>query len=129
MLHITSARCVKLRLHRSNYALLAKGTVLWCLLCLVVFSSIPISISLYCLYLILIHSTRSDFFHSPLVGSVDWFDSGKLIINSNSHDIIRSDLIWSNFFIAFKLSNQKHVLLWRDSCDEKCYRKILAKLR
>ncbi|CAH6842606.1 conserved hypothetical protein [Vibrio chagasii] len=127
--HTTSARFVKLQLNPSYFALLTKGTVFGCLLFFIVVSSIPLAVSLYCLYLTFNLFRANHMLITSAQGGLDYKDDGEVRLNGCTYSLKSVDQIWAQFFVKLQFECGHSVLLWRDSCQEQEYRHFLANLQ
>ncbi|WP_345772733.1 protein YgfX [Vibrio sp. Isolate31] len=127
--HTISARFVKLQLNPSHFALLTKGTVFGCLLFFIVVSSIPLAVSLYCLYLSFNLFRANHMLITSAQGRFDYKDDGEIQLNDQLYKLKSVDQIWAQFFIKLQFECGHSVLLWRDSCQEQEYRHFLANLQ
>ncbi|WP_308736832.1 protein YgfX [Vibrio chagasii] len=127
--HTTSARFVKLQLNPSYFALLTKGTVFGCLLFFIVVSSIPLAVSLYCLYLTFNLLRANHMLITSAQGCLDYKDDGVVRLNGSTYSLKSVDQVWAQFFIKLQFECGHSVLLWRDSCQEQEYRHFLANLQ
>ncbi|CAH7222693.1 conserved hypothetical protein [Vibrio chagasii] len=127
--HTTSARFVKLQLNPSHFALLTKGTVFGCLLFFIVVSSIPLAVSLYCLYLSFNLFCANHMLITSAQGRFDYKGDGEVRLNDQLYKLKSVDQIWAQFFITLRFECGHSVLLWRDSCQDQEYRHFLANLQ
>ncbi|MFS1921349.1 protein YgfX [Vibrio lentus] len=126
---ITSARFVRLQLTPSYSALFAKGTIFGCLLFFIVFSSIPLVASLYCLYLMIALFKTDAVVVNAAQGCFDYKLDGEVRLNDQPYVLKTVDKVWAQFFVKLSFECGHSVLLWRDSCDEREYRYFLANLQ
>ncbi|MEZ8632852.1 protein YgfX [Vibrio lentus] len=126
---ITSARFVRLQLNPSYSALFAKGTIFGCLLFFIVFSSIPLVASLYCLYLMIALFKTDAVVVNAAQGCFDYKLDGEVRLNDQHYVLKTVDKVWAQFFVKLSFECGHSVLLWRDSCDEREYRHFLANLQ
>ncbi len=126
---ITSARFVKLQLNPSYSALFAKGTVFGCLLFFIVFSSIPLFVTLYCLALVFSLFKANHVILNTAHGYFDYKEDGEIRLNEQAYKFKSVDKSWAQFFVKLQFECGYSVLLWRDSCNEREYRHFLAHLQ
>ncbi|WP_363318240.1 protein YgfX [uncultured Vibrio sp.] len=129
LLHTTSARFVKLQLSPSYSALFVKGTVFGCLLFLIVLSSVPLAVSLYCLMLIIHLFKTNHVIVNSAHGRFDYQEDGEVRLNDQRYFLKSVDTIWAQFFVKLRFRCGHSVLLWRDSCREREYRHFLAHIQ
>ncbi|MFA0078677.1 protein YgfX [Vibrio artabrorum] len=129
LLHITSARFVKLQLTPSYSALCTKGTLFGCLLFSIVLSSIPLAASLYCLALLINLFQTNHAILNSAHGCFDYKEDGEIRLNNRTYRLKSVDKIWAQFFVKLQFECGHSVLLWRDSCCEGEYRHFLAHLQ
>lgn len=129
LLPITSAKFVNLNVSSSITAQVSNLTVFLSLTWAVSLSDIPLVLSIY--LLLLIASKLRDPGFVLLSSQGHWYvHSDGTVKNetSNSH-IKHVNLTTLPFKLSFTLESDEMVTIWRDSCDERCYRQLSLILR
>ncbi|HFD4091976.1 protein YgfX [Vibrio parahaemolyticus] len=129
LLPTTSAKFVNLNVSSSITAQVSNLTVFLSLTWAVSLSDIPLVLSIY--LLLLIASKLRDPGCVLLSSQGHWYvHSDGTVKNetSNSH-IKHVNLTTLPFKLSFTLESGEMVTIWRDSCDERCYRQLSLILR
>ncbi|EPD9007324.1 protein YgfX [Vibrio parahaemolyticus] len=129
LLPTTSAKFVNLNVSSSITAQVSNLTVFLSLTWAVSLSDIPLVLSIY--LLLLIASKLRDPGFVLLSSQGHWcVHSDGTVKNetSNSH-IKHVNLTTLPFKLSFTLESDEMVTIWRDSCDERCYRQLSLILR
>jgi len=95
----------------------------------IVVSSIPLEVSLYCLYLTFNLFSTNHMLITGAQGGLDYKDDGEVRLNGNTYSLKSVDQVWAQFFVKLQFECGHSVLLWRDSCQEQEYRHFLANLQ
>lgn len=129
LLPTTSAKFVNLNVSSSITAQVSNLTVFLSLTWAVSLSDIPLVLSIY--LLLLIARKLRDLGFVLLSSQGHWYvHSDGTVKNetSNSH-IKHVNLTTLPFKLSFTLESDEMVTIWRDSCDERCYRQLSLILR
>lgn len=129
LLPTTSAKFVNLNVSSSITAQVSNLTVFLSLTWAVSLSDIPLVLSIY--LLLLIASKLRDPGLVLLSSQGHWYvhSDGTVKNETSSSHIKHVNLTTLPFKLSFTLESGEMVTIWRDSCDERCYRQLSLILR
>ncbi|HHK8490330.1 TPA: protein YgfX [Vibrio parahaemolyticus] len=129
LLPTTSAKFVNLNVSSSITAQVSNLTVFLSLTWAVSLSEIPLVLSIY--LLLLIASKLRDPGFALLSSQGHWYvhSDGTVKNETSSSHIKHVSLTTLPFKLSFTLESGEMVTIWRDSCDERCYRQLSLILR
>ncbi|ENV3693648.1 protein YgfX [Vibrio parahaemolyticus] len=129
LLPTTSAKFVNLNVSSSITAQVSNLTVFFSLTWAVSLSDIPLVLSIY--LLLLIASKLRDSGFVLLSSQGHWYvhSDGTVKNETSSSHIKHVNLTTLPFKLSFTLESGEMVTIWRDSCDERCYRQLSLILR
>jgi len=103
--------------------------VLGCLLLFIVFSSLPLVLSISLFFISVTFYLRDDIFHPSFRSEVEFKPSNVVEYQQKNYLLTSSVLMFSSYVVIVKLEGRRTYFLWRDSCSECEYRLLLARLR
>ncbi|EGQ8452781.1 hypothetical protein GTP28_14620 [Vibrio parahaemolyticus] len=129
LLPTTSAKFVNLNVSSSITAQVSNLTVFLSLTWAVSLSDIPLVLSIYLLLLIASKLRDPGFVLLPSQGHWYVHSDGSVKNETSSSHIKHVNLTTLPFKLSFTLESGEMVTIWRDSCDERCYRQLSLILR
>ncbi|MEZ9229698.1 protein YgfX [Vibrio amylolyticus] len=129
MSHITSLRFVNASASTSFYATAINFSLLTLMVVFLVSASLPllVSSSLIALSLIIFHRYR--FLPEPMVGAIVISDEGVLDYQGSQCLVKFSSFNTAYIGVILTLTDNRRLILWRDSVTDDEYRKLLVQLR
>ncbi|HAS6745496.1 TPA: hypothetical protein GRI78_21010 [Vibrio parahaemolyticus] len=129
LLPTTSAKFVNLNVSSSITAQVSNLTVFLSLTWAVSLSDIPLVLSIYLLLLIASKLRDPGFVLLSSQGHCYVHSDGTVKNETSSSHIKHVNLTTLPFKLSFTLESGEMVTIWRDSCDERCYRQLSLILR
>ncbi|HFD4266908.1 TPA: protein YgfX [Vibrio parahaemolyticus] len=125
----TLAKFVNLNVSSSITAQVSNLTVFLSLTWAVSLSDIPLVLSIYLLLLIARKLRDPGFVLLSSQGHWDVHSDGTVKNETSNSHIKHVNLTTLPFKLSFTLESGEMVTIWRDSCDERCYRQLSLILR
>ncbi|EOV9323972.1 protein YgfX [Vibrio parahaemolyticus] len=129
LLPTTSAKFVNLNVSSSITAQVSNLTVFLSLTWAVSLSDIPLVLSIYLLLLIASKLRDPGFVLLSSQGHRYVHSDGTVKNETSNSHIKHVNLTTLPFKLSFTLESDEMVTIWRDSCDERCYRQLSLILR
>ncbi|WP_394247594.1 protein YgfX [Vibrio profundi] len=100
-----------------------------CLLLFIVFSSLPLILSVSLFFITVTFYLRDDIFHTSFRNEVEFKPSNVVQYQQETYHLTSTVLMFSSYVVILKFEGGYTYFLWRDSCVESEYRLLLVRLR